>query len=59
MTDQPCLKCKDRTLPDPALDRLTLVTCSMCGARFIRKHFWVQGQEVVAEWVRLKWWQRF
>jgi hypothetical protein len=59
VSDQPCLRCKKYTLQDPALDLLTLTTCMVCGARYIRKHFMRQGQEIEVEWVRLKWWQRF
>lgn len=52
-----CSRCNGVTLPDPALDTLTLFTCD-CGARYIRKHFMVQGREIEVEWVRLRWWQR-
>lgn len=55
MPDAVCIGCKERTLPDPMLDQLTLARCPMCGARYIRLHY----AEDWIDWRRLKWWQRF
>jgi hypothetical protein len=53
-----CGRCGQRTLPDPTLDTLTLATCDVCKARYIRKHFTVRHGHPEPDWVRLKWWQR-
>jgi hypothetical protein len=62
VTDAKCSRCGDLTLPDPAHDDLTLTRCPVCRARFIRLHYPPYGfptdQPVIAEWRRLKWWQR-
>lgn len=57
MPESVCTKCGVQ-LPDPTLDMLTICTCSKCKARYIRKHYLLQGQEIIPEWVRLRWWQR-